>query len=44
MAKSNLLHNAFVQESAQTLDFIETSKVYELKLGTYSRFSEYMNT
>ena len=34
MARSNLVHNAFVWENGKTMDFSETIVVYDLKLAT----------
>ena len=44
MARSTLLPKAFVWENAYMLGFIEPIEVYELKVGTNSWLSEYMNT
>ena len=43
-SRSKLLHNAFEWENAKTVDFIETIEVYEVKVGTNSWLTEYMDT
>ena len=43
-ARSTLLTNALVWKNTEILDFIETIEVYELKVGTSSWLSQYINT
>ena len=42
MARSNLVHCAFVSEKVKTMDFSETVVVYNIKVGKCSQLNEYM--
>ena len=42
-ARSNLVPYAFVWEKGKTMDFSETSVVYDIKIGRCSQLNEHMN-
>ena len=42
MARPNLVPYAFVWEKVKTMDFSETFKVYDIKVGRRSQLNEYM--
>ena len=42
MARSNLVHYAFVWEKFKTMDFSKTIVVCDIKVGRCSRLNEYM--
>ena len=41
-AMSNLVHYSFVLEKGKTMDFSETTVVYDIKVGRCSQLNEYM--
>ena len=43
MARSNLVHYAFVCEKGKTMDFSETIVVCDIKSGRCSQLNEYMS-
>ena len=42
-ARSNLVSYAFVWENGKTVDFSETTVVYDIKVGRCSKVNYYMN-
>ena len=43
MAKSSLVHNAFIWEKGKTMDFSGTIVVCDVKVGRFSQLNEDMN-